>query len=212
MCLIFDSPTPPWSPSISVRNVAQQAQTGKQPASFKLIPTAHTATYTVTHTTTHCGTHEAIRTLSYLNQFNYHIIREFLGSEALQRPRVLPASCPWPMGATHPPPVYDGISDLQTTLFTVGHHGAAADCIPGMIIQLSTDDSRDAWTWFAGDLSACDASARLRPVATPRHGLVDTFCLVTIATQVTVARQARIKSGHSEGSRSFGAFLGPHSD
>ena len=71
------------------------------------------------------------------------------------------------MGAAHPPPLY-GILVLQTTLFTVGHHGAAADCIPGMIIQLSVDDSRDAWTWFAGDLSACDASARLRPAATPR--------------------------------------------
>ena len=75
------------------------------------------------------------------------------------------------MGAAHPPPLYDGISVLQTTLFTVGHHeshGIAADCIPGMIIQLSADDSRDAWTWFAGDLSACDASARLRPAAPPR--------------------------------------------
>lgn len=114
------------------------------------------------------------------------------------------------MGAAHPPALYDGISVLQTTLFTVDHHGAAADCIPGMIIQLSADDSRDPWTWFA---------ATSRPVTPPhdfvlqpRHGLDDACCLATIATQVTAARQARIESGHGEGSRSFGAFLGPHSD
>ena len=115
------------------------------------------------------------------------------------------------MGAAHPPPLY-GILVLQTTLFTVGHHGAAADCIPRMIIiQLSADGSRDAWTWFAGDLSACDASPH-DSVLQPRHGLVDACCLATIATQVTVARQARIESDHGECSRSFGAFLGPHSD
>jgi hypothetical protein len=46
---------------------------------------------------------------------------------------------------------------LQTMLLTLGHHqnhGVAADCNPGMLIQLSADDSRDALTWFAGYLSA----------------------------------------------------------
>jgi hypothetical protein len=75
------------------------------------------------------------------------------------------------MGAAHPLPLCDEISVLQTTVFTAGHHqnyGVAADRKPGMIIQLSADDSRDTWTWFAGDLSAWDASARLRPAAPPR--------------------------------------------
>lgn len=56
-------------------------------------------------------------------------------------------------------------------LLTVGHHeshGVVADCILGMIMQLSADDSRDVWTWFVGDLSACVASAQPRPAAPPR--------------------------------------------
>ncbi|PTB37939.1 hypothetical protein M441DRAFT_60277 [Trichoderma asperellum CBS 433.97] len=74
------------------------------------------------------------------------------------------------MAATHPP-LCDGTSVLQTLLLTVGYHEShvvAADCIPGMAMQLSANDSRDAWTWLAGDLSAYDTSARLRPAIPPR--------------------------------------------
>jgi hypothetical protein len=45
-----------------------------------------------------------------------------------------------------------------------------------------------------------------------RHGLVDACFLATIETNVTVARQVRIESGHGEGLHSIGAFHGRHSD
>lgn len=61
-----------------------------------------------------------------------------------------------------------------------------------------------------------------RPVMIPRgvelapgHGLVDAYCLATIATPVTlvtVAHQARIESGRDGGSRSSGEFLDRHAD
>ena len=85
-------------------------------------------------------------------------------------------------------------------LFPLGHHqnhGVVADCNPGMKIQLSADDSRDAWAWFAGDFSACDASHVF--VLPLRHGLVDACFLATIEAHVNVARQARTESGHGEG-------------
>jgi hypothetical protein len=75
------------------------------------------------------------------------------------------------MAGAHPPALVDGTSVLQTMLLTVVYHeshGVTAHCFPGMMMQLSADDSREAWTRFAGDLSACDASARLRPAAPPR--------------------------------------------
>lgn len=74
------------------------------------------------------------------------------------------------MAAAHSAPLVDGTSALQAMLLTVAFHeshSVLADCIPGMMIRLSVDDSRDAWTWFAGDLSACDASARLHPASPP---------------------------------------------